>query len=167
MAVTCTKVLRVRHTTSSALRSDAEDVIGDNTRRRGRRLRCERRCGKLPPLDAYGSSSLTRIGIRLAAQRLTYTSRKSSIVRIALRVPKNKATQVIDLRWEFNVAVFQKKRAAQAARCHCLTVPETAATVSLFGAALDGNGGAFRVTNTYIPNTHAIAALHPARMSDG
>src|ERR1700692_1754289 len=42
-----------------------------------------------------------------------------------------------------------------------------APTVSLLGAALGGGGGDFRSTNMYMPNVHAIAAVHPARMSDG
>ena len=49
----------------------------------------------------------------------------------------------------------------------CCQEPEPAPTVSLLGAALGGGGGAFRSTNMYMPNVHAIAAVHPARMSDG
>jgi hypothetical protein len=44
---------------------------------------------------------------------------------------------------------------------------EPAPIVSLLGAALGGGGGAFRSTKVYIPNVHAIAAAHPARMSEG
>jgi hypothetical protein len=43
----------------------------------------------------------------------------------------------------------------------------SAPTVSLLGAALAGGGGAFRSTNTYMPNVQAIAAVQPARMSEG
>ena len=39
--------------------------------------------------------------------------------------------------------------------------------VSLLGAALGGSAGALRSTKRYIPKVHAIAAVHPARMSDG
>jgi hypothetical protein len=42
-----------------------------------------------------------------------------------------------------------------------------APTVSLFGAALGGGGGAFRSTILYMANVHAIAAVQPARMSEG
>ena len=45
--------------------------------------------------------------------------------------------------------------------------PEFAPIASLFGAALGGGVGAFWSTKTNIATVHVIAAVHPARMSDG
>jgi hypothetical protein len=42
-----------------------------------------------------------------------------------------------------------------------------APTVSRLGAALGGGGGAFWSTSMYIPRVQAVAAVQPARMSEG
>lgn len=45
--------------------------------------------------------------------------------------------------------------------------PVFAPIASLFGVALGGGVGAFWSTKTNIAKVHVIAAVHPARMSDG
>jgi hypothetical protein len=99
--------------------------------------------------------------VRFAQYRLALLE-KSPLARAVLELPPRRQAGASSCRGTRRAGSSR----LETARTQCLSVPESVPTESLLGAA-PGGGGAFRSTNMYIPNTHAIAAVHPARMSDG